>query len=298
MLKINTDFFSEEEKKRFVEKCENSYKNRITDVANDISAKRPKFVLLSGPSCSGKTTTSLIFSGVLAANGINAKIISIDDFYLDRSYTMGNNIDIESVDAIDTAYFDECVSAISKKSMARIPRFDFPTGTRAGYEDYTPSENDIVVFEGIQALYPEIKAIIGKFVSEREVLSIFLGYFDDVEMCDDVFGARDLRFCRRLLRDCRDRGANLDIVLSLWQAVTANEDKNIIPYANTANYFINTFLEYEPFVMRNYLLKAAGKDTTRVNFADALISKFLPLPEISSDYVPKDSMFREFIGKQ
>lgn len=127
--------------------------------------------------------------------------------------------------------------------------------------------------------------------------TLFLGFSDDVSVNGTVFGSDEVRFYRRLVRDFKFRNCSVENTLGAWKNVVRNEKENILPYFKSTDYFINTFFEYELFVIKKYLLnKISYKTPSETELYEKTAQKFAPLPEIRSSYVPYDSMFREFIG--
>ena len=178
-----------------------------------------------------------------------------------------------------------------------LPIYDFKDGVRKGFVPYTPVEHEIIIFEGIQAIYPEILSILPKDISK----SIYISVSDDVDANGTIFGKRDVRFFRRLLRDFLFRSATPERTLELWDGVVENEDKNIIPNEKNADYTINSFLPYELSVIKPYLLHVVSYDFTKPHekeLYDLIQMKFKNIEEIPSRFVPTDSVFREFIGKE
>ena len=294
-MEVLSYFENEAEKKQFVIENELKYKFQIKEVAEKIVSEAPKFLLLSGATCAGKTTTSHILSDEITALGKHVKIISIDDFYFDREYTEENNIDLESIDAIDLNCFKECADRILEKKDTMLPVFDFSSGKRIRYQKFSPHSDEIVVWEGIQAFYPEILAVL----PENTYKKIYLDMPKEIAICNKTFSPRDIRFYRRLVRDCKFRGADVNYVLELWPNVIANEEKNMFPYSDSADFFINTFLGYDLYVIKNYLLSELSyKNDREKELYDDIKDYFNSIPSISSDYIPEDSLFREFIGKK
>lgn len=293
MVELNIDLKTEKEKTDYVKKSEKAYKDGILETVKRIAADKPRFLMISGPTCSGKTTTSHIISYELEKLGINAKIVSIDDFFHSRDYVIEHSVDIESSDAVDMEYFSECVNKISCSETVMLPKFDFVAGKRVGYKQYTPKDEDIIMFEGIQALYPEILAVVPKELRK----TLYLGFFDDVKAGKYIFKAKEIRFYRRVVRDTRYRGTDVNTVIHQWDYVIDNEDENIIPNAKSTDYFIDTFLHYELFVLKKYILEDLSYITDIDKaFYGQVKRKCSNLPEISPDHVPKRSMLREFIG--
>ncbi len=298
MFVYNNVFQNENEIREFVIRAEEHYKKQVLDIADDIAEQdNIRFLTLAGPTCSGKTTSSYILEQEFENKGISTKIISIDDFYRSR-YDIADDEkpDYESITAIDLLLFKECVDKILKGKTAQLPVYDFVTGAREKYIPYEPKTNEIIVFEGIQAIYPEIVALLPK----EAMRSIYISVDEDVEAYGVLFEKREVRFLRRLVRDYLFRSATPERTLELWKGVVDNEDKNIIPYENTADYIINSFLPYELGVIKPYVLQTIEYDFENKNekqLYEKLQREFADIIEIPSRFVPQDSVFREFIGK-
>ena len=298
MFVYNNVFQNENEIREFVIRAEEHYKKQVLDIADDIAEQdNIRFLTLAGPTCSGKTTSSYILEQEFENKGISTKIISIDDFYRSR-YDIADDEkpDYESITAIDLLLFKECVDKILKGKTAHLPVYDFVTGAREKYIPYEPKTNEIIVFEGIQAIYPEIVALLPK----EAMRSIYISVDEDVEAYGVLFEKREVRFLRRLVRDYLFRSATPERTLELWKGVVDNEDKNIIPYENTADYIINSFLPYELGVIKPYVLQKIEYDLENKNekqLYEKLQREFADIIEIPSRFVPQDSVFREFIGK-
>ena len=298
MFVYNNVFQNENEIREFVIRAEEHYKKQVLDIADDIAEQdNIRFLTLAGPTCSGKTTSSYILEQEFENKGISTKIISIDDFYRSR-YDIADDEkpDYESITAIDLLLFKECVDKILKGKTAQLPVYDFVTGAREKYIPYEPKTNEIIVFEGIQAIYPEIVALLPK----EAMRSIYISVDEDVEAYGVLFEKREVRFLRRLVRDYLFRSATPERTLELWKGVVDNEDKNIIPYENTADYIINSFLLYELGVIKPYVLQTIEYDLENKNekqLYEKLQREFADIIEIPSRFVPQDSVFREFIGK-
>lgn len=297
MLVYDTIFQNDKEIHDFVNKAEQNYKNQIVKIAEQIQNKNEvRFLTLAGPTCSGKTTTSHILKRELERAGIPVTIISIDDFYRDRDdISDDEKPDYESISAIDFSVFTECVRNLRCGKTARLPKFDFQLGHRTDWNLHTPVPHETIVLEGIQAIYPEIRATL-----PEDSKSIYISVEDDVCAYDTYFDKRDVRFFRRLVRDYLFRNAGPQRTLELWEGVVINEDKNIIPYGHQTDFIINSFMSYELGVIKPFLLSTIPYDDSipcEAELYKALTEKFEKIPEIEERFVPEDSVFREFIGK-
>lgn len=277
--------------------AEAAYDGQIASVANAVADdKSVRILALAGPTCSGKTTTAERLTSELSARGRKTVALSIDDFYLDRDKldSMGGEPDYESFAAIDSDYLAECVSRLLSGKSAMIPRYDFTTGSRAGYTECAPGDDNIYIFEGIQALYPQVMELFGTAAK-----SIFISVTDDAVINGVFFDKAELRLVRRLLRDYYSRASSADFTLSLWKNVRRNEENNILPYADGCDFAISSYLAYEtPIIARALMgiLAEVPEDSANYPLASHLQSKLSMLLPVSADtdLVPEGSILREF----
>ncbi len=302
MTKARNIYANEEEKKEFIRQSEAAFERRLDEVsAYVLSHPDVRFVTLSGPTCACKSTTvKKIVSDVVDA-GKRIYIISIDDFFHSRAENReqalerGEKIDFDSIDALDFELFRDCVNAMFRGEKVELPKFDFVSATRSGYEEMDPTEYDIIVFEGIQAIYPEITALF----EMHEWLSIYIDVVGPIEIAGQTFSGRDIRYLRRIVRDRRFRNASPSFTMFLWESVAENEDKSMVPYQHTADIHINSFIPYELGLIKGPLVQTLSEvepDDKYYGEAQRLLDKFRDITLIDVGYLPADSMYREFLG--
>ncbi len=297
-------FADEAEKKAFVARCEDDFRARIDAVVTAITARdHLRFLTLAGPTCSGKTTTATILIDCLRSMGRRVVVISIDDFFYDREYLYemaektGGSPDLDSVRAIDLEALRTVVSAVTDGKPTVLPHFDFATGKRQSGATVVPHPEDIYLFEGIQAVYPEVTALFPR----DTLLSLYISVEDTVETEHGLWFSREIRLLRRLLRDSKFRGTDAETTFSHWGGVTRNELRNIEPYKGGCDHHIDSSMPYELCVLRDpliALLATVGEDSDYALTARLLSEKLNRLPAISEEYVPADSVLREFIGEK
>jgi uridine kinase len=303
MRKIITEFQSEAAIREYVLASELAFEQRLSLAVEEIvQAPRLKILTLSGPSCSGKTTASNKIEQALRAAGRTVHTISIDDFFLDRSILLeraeraGENPDFDSPSSINHRALADTVNSIFLGKEFDVPRFDFCKGSCIGYRRIVPqSSDDVFFFEGIQAVYPSVTALF----RGHPFLSVYISVCESAGYGDVLFSPNEIRFLRRLVRDNLFRGASPEFTFRLWENVRRNEDVNIFPYADAAGIRINSYLPYEvnmgkPFTLR--LLGEIPRESKYFSAAEALIKKLEPIPEIPSIWLPRESLFREFLG--
>ena len=290
-------FQNQDSAKAFIDECENNFKITVESAAKLIAAdKNCKAVTLAGPTCSGKTTAASLLIKALKDLGKNAKIISIDDFYYSHDVMESLGItDFEGVSAIDTALFKETARSLAEKKETLLPTYDFKTRMRASLLPYTPDDNDIYIFEGIQAIYPEILSCLDSF----KTVSLYISVADKVEIGDVCFLPDEIRLMRRAVRDNYHRGTSVENTMVLWDNVRANEEANIFPYVGKENFSINSLIPYELFIVGKEFLflsenyPSEGKSYSLVEGLRERLSKIMN-EHFSISQVPENSLLWEF----
>ncbi len=289
------------EAERFVKVCETRFEEKLREASREVLSRGNRVITLSGPTCSGKTTTASLLVDEIEKAGHNAVVISIDDFYLDNlrvGMSEGKKIDFDSVKTIDLKYLKSFTEKLLKLERVEIPVFDFTTGCRSSYRPFHPTEKDIFIFEGIQAVYPEVTSLFGDSYT-----SVFICVKDEV-MCNGVyFSPHEVRLLRRIVRDYYFRSTRPEQTLMIWDSVRENEETAIFPNATNPDFFIDSFLTYELYMISHFalpLLREVPLGSSYKSVADSLISRLEELDNryYLNEFVPDSSMFREFIGKR
>jgi len=255
-------------------------------------------VALSGPSCSGKTTTAKKLEAILSGAGRRIVPISIDDFYLDLTKDDRIRlINFESPGALDIDLFKSFVAAVNEGRPAVAPVFDFKKKCRAGYRKIIPQENDIYIFEGIQALYPELY----EYYDASKTKRVFINVHSSVTANGVKFESEEIRLLRRLLRDYNHRASDAEFTLRLWDDVRENEENRILPVGEGADIKINSVIPYDVFVMGKPDVAILGEVDLysprypAASFMKRKIQQIVPAT-IPVAMVPPTSLLTEFIG--
>lgn len=274
---------------------------KIAEIASEI-AGRPevKFVLIAGPSSSGKTTFSHRLSIQLRANGLVPHPIAVDNYFVEREDNPKDedgNYDFECLEAVDVDLFNRQLRELIGGKEVIIPTFNFVTG----HKEYTnkPKKlgpNDVLVIEGIHCLNPELT----KQLADENKYKIYISALTQLNIDEhNRIPTTDGRLIRRIVRDARTRGSSARRTISMWPSVRRGEERNIFPYQEEADVMFNSALIYELAVLKPYveaLLFGIEKDCVEYIEAKRLL-KFLDyFVGIGSEYVPTNSLLREFIG--
>ena len=267
-----------------------------------------RMVMISGPSSSGKTTTTIKLEQKLTKRGYKFKALNVDHYFFDLDLHPKDEFgdyDFETPQALDLELINEHLSKLSKGEKVLIPSYDFRTGTRT--LNVTPlklEKNELLLIDSLHGLYPDFSKDISAEVK-------FKLYLEPLLQMKDPDGKyirwTDLRLIRRMLRDSIHRAYNPQQTLEHWHYVRSSELRNIIPYSNTANFIISSGMAYEvPLYAHKMMDKFAEWDKKykgdplkidayeRASRLHKVLSSVTPVSDDSP--VPKDSVLREFIG--
>ncbi len=295
-------YVTEAETRGYIAVCEEAFERQLSAAADAVLGKNGIFtVTLSGPSCSGKTTTARKLTERLDRAGVRAHMVSIDDFYKNRGDAVMKRTssgelkpDYETAASIDLDAFSDFTCRLGHEKTLRVPIFDFRIGERSGYREISPEPGDVIIFEGIQAIYPEIVSNI----SNEKNVSIHISVGESLTVGGHTFTPDMIRLIRRLVRDYNYRSASPEMTFYLWDEVRDNEIHNIEPYVSGCDVVINSLLPYELGVIRPYLLHALcglPEDSVYTGRAAEIAESVSGISDIPLSYVPADSVFREFL---
>ncbi len=273
----------------------------IGELARTIAGNKDvKFVMMAGPSSSGKTTFSHKLSAQLRALGCVPHPVPLDDFYLNRDQMPIDEYgekDFESIEGLDIPYFNECMMKLLKGERVLLPNFNFKIGKREYNDHYMQlGENDILVIEGIHGLNDRMS----ESLPLESKYKIYLSALTQLSIDEhNPLSTADGRLIRRIVRDSRTRATSASETIAMWDSVRRGEEKYIFPFQEKADYLFNTALIYEMAVLKLYVdpqLYAIEPDDPMYGEAKRLIKLldyFLPM---APDVIPNNSLVREFIG--
>ena len=277
------------------------HEKKIAGIADKIAKnKNIKMVLIAGPSSSGKTTFAQRLGLQLRINGLKPVTISVDNYFVERSETPrdeNGEYDFENIEAIDLNLFNRDLTALLNGETINCPEFDFSVGTKR-YKGKTMSlaEDEILVIEGIHCLNDRLTSQISKknkykvYISDLTVLNM-----DRLNRISTT----DTRLVRRIVRDFQFRSYSAEHTLKEWPKVNRGEEENIFPFQEEADSIFNTSLIYELAALKNValpLLEEIPKETREHAEAVRLINILKYFEPIKSEYIPPNSLLKEFLG--
>ena len=280
------------------------HEKKIGRISDDIARRYQeggaRIVLISGPSSSGKTTTTKRLAIQLMTNLLVPKLISLDDYFVNRVDTPideDGEYDYESLYALDLEQFNKDLNALLNGEEVSLPTYNFERGCRE-YRGNTLKleENSILLIEGIHGLNPDLTA----HIDEKMKYKLYVSALTTISIDDhNWIPTTDNRLLRRIIRDAKYRGVSAESTIKRWPSVRRGEEKWIFPYQENADAMFNSSLLFELGVIKEYgeeVLKHVPRDVPEYGEAYRLrrfLNYFTP---ISDQEIPHTSLLREFLG--
>ena len=294
VTRLNQGISSPEE---FVRNVDEEYQYKLRKIAAEIvenSDERP-IILLSGPSGSGKTTSAMMISRILAESGVVMHTLSMDNYFKSLSeeekiLAAEGKIDLESPDRVDAELLSNQIEAIRAGEEVELPKYNFVTSARESGGKFRKNHGELVIFEGIHALNPEVIT-----VPDSHVCKIYVSVRTRITDGNTVLHPSRIRLMRRMIRDGKFRQRTLRETMRMFHSVEEGENKYIMPYKYRSDFDLDTFMAYEPAVYKDFLMTGL-REMTDVPEIRELLSVMENVSPLDDDFVPADSLVREFIG--
>ena len=274
---------------------------KIGDIAAEIASRKDvRFVMIAGPSSSGKTTFSHRLSTQLRACGLHPHPIATDNYFVNRDKTPrdeNGNYDFEGLGAMDVEQFNTDMVRLLNGETVEMPVYNFKKGSREYNGSFlTLGDGDVLVIEGIHCLNDQFTHSLPK----ESKYKIYISCLTTLNIDDhNRIPSTDARLLRRIERDARTRGYSAQATIKMWPSVRRGEENTIFPFQDSADVIFNSALIYETALLKTYvqpLLCGVPRDSEEYIEAKRLLkflNYFLPIP---ADNIPQTSIMREFIG--
>ncbi|OGV19531.1 MAG: hypothetical protein A2X47_08675 [Lentisphaerae bacterium GWF2_38_69] len=290
------------ELRRIIEIEESFQEKRLAEIADEIKSRKKelKWILIAGPSSSGKTTFAHRLSTQLMVNGIKPVILSVDNYFVERDKTpkdANGNYDFENIETIDLPLLYEHLEKLDKGEEIEMPTFDFINGTKKYVGNNVKlKDNEMAVIEGIHSLNP----MMTKVLAPERKYKIYINALAQLNLDNNNrISTTDCRLIRRVIRDHRTRGYRAFATMQAWHSVREGERKWIFPFQGHADTAFSSALNYELFVLKPLVeplfaeIKPWHEPYPDARRIQEFLENFIAAP---SNDVPRRSLIREFIG--
>lgn len=277
------------------------HEKKVAQIADKITKKKKRVVLIAGPSSSGKTTFAQRLLIQLKVNGLNPITLSTDDYFVNRELTPRDeegNYDFESLDAVDVDLFNEHLTKLIQGQEVHIPTFDFLTGSREYKGNKLKIHKDQpIIIEGIHGLNEKLT----QDIPHDKKFKIYISALTQLNIDNhNRIPTTDTRLIRRIVRDSKYRGHSALTTLRIWKSVRRGEERNIFPFQEEADIMFNSALVYELAVLKKYaepLLREIDNNEPEYAEAKRLLKFLSYFKSIDDDkYVLQTSIIKEFVG--
>ena len=277
------------------------HSRQLAELGDNISKniKNIRLICIAGPSSSGKTTFSNRLRIELLSRGIKPIMISLDNYYKPMDQIVRDekgNYDFESIYSLDIDLFNQNMSDLIAGKTVNLPYRDFKTKERTYMKGTYIDKNQPIIIEGIHAL----NDLLTKTIPNDKIYRIFISPTVQISLDNDnPLILTDIRLLRRIVRDYNFRGESASDTMAGWDSVRKGEFKWIYDTQENANYIFNSFLAYELCALKEQaepLLKAIKKESQYFPIAERLLRLLKFFNNISTKWIPCNSLIREFIG--
>ncbi len=274
---------------------------RIGEIAKEIHDRGDvRFIMIAGPSSSGKTSFANRLSIQLSTLGLIPHLISLDDYFVDREFTPRDekgDYNFECLGALDVEKFNQDMLTLLRGETVEMPEFNFKTGKREYKGHYmTMHEGDVFVIEGIHGLNEKMSYAL----PAESKYKIYISALTTLNIDEhNRIPTTDVRLLRRMVRDMRTRGASAARTIEMWPSVRRGEEENIFPFQEDADAMFNSALIYELSALKQYaepLLFDIEPGQPQYLEAKRLLKFLEYFLGISTEELPNNSLVREFVG--
>ncbi|MBR2507716.1 MAG: nucleoside kinase [Bacilli bacterium] len=285
----------------FINMCEHMHNRQFSEIGDLIEKDMDslRLICIAGPSSSGKTTFANRLRIELLSRGVKPIRISIDDYYLPRNLAPkdeNGEPDLEDIHALDIELFNKNISDLIEGLEVQLPKFDFQLGKRVPGRKLKVNFNEPIIIEGIHAL----NDMLTPSIPRHQKFKVYIAPQAQINYDDtSPMSLTDLRLLRRIVRDFQFRNASAIETLEMWPSVRKGEFKWIYDNQEGADYVFNSFLVYELSVMKKYaipLLTKIDRESPHFPVAERLIRMLKFFDDLPDNWIPCNSVFREFIG--
>lgn len=282
---------------KFILDTDSRYRGQLFTLVNKILSKNNvKIVLISGPSCAGKTTTAKLIKQILELKGRTVDVISMDDFFIDldkRKPLPNGKPDFDSPDIIDYDLMRNCFSKLFSGEDTYFPEYNFQTSkSMPNQKLYKHKANSIIIFEGIHVLNPRLLDNLGT----KDYFRVYISPLKSFKKENQLLTSKNLRLLRRTIRDIKRRNTSAAKTMEIWPEVVEVEEEYIEKFRTKVDYYVDTTQDYELGVYRGEIesfIKEGKIKEEEVPFMNIVGS----VDVISKTLIPDTSLMWEFVDK-
>jgi uridine kinase len=298
------------------------YEKSLDEAADKVlsrlnSGGRTRMMWISGPSSSGKTTTTVKLTTRLQRHGLRFLMLNLDDYFwslVEHPTNWINDRNYETPEAMDIQLLNGHLRALLDGQTIEKPVYSFKEGRRIATKTVKLEPDQILLLDCLHGLYPPITEGIDADAQFRLYLEVHNALYEGDGGSRRLIKFTDVRLIRRILRDARHRNHSPLLTFLHWHYVRAGELFSIIQLMGLADHVVNGGFPFDLPALRPFFtgpesfLPRPEDFQPYAGFLDARIryervsSLLESVAGLAQEHVtgygliPGDAVVREFIG--
>ena len=287
-------------------------------IISRLNSREPiRLMWVTGPSSSGKTTTTIKLTTRLEKNGLRFLMLNLDDYFwplVEHPTDWINDRNYETPEALDIQLVNQHLRALLKGETIEKPVYDFKEGRHTGTRQVRLEPDQILLLDCLHGLYPPMTEGIAAALQFRIYIETQNVLYEGDGSTNKLTQFTDVRLIRRMLRDSQHRNHSPLRTILHWHYVRAGELSSIIPLSGLADHVINGGVPFDLPALRSFFVGPGGRLPRRedfqpfAGFLDARI-RYERVRQLLEDVeglsaeqvldygiIPGDAIVREFIG--
>jgi uridine kinase len=272
---------------------------------------------VSGPSSSGKTTTTVKLTQRLEKQGLRFLMLNLDDYFwslVEHPTDWINDRNYETPEALDIQLLNQHLRALLEGQTIEKPIYSFMEGRRVGSRQVRLEPDQILLLDCLHGFYPPITEGIDASAQFRLYIETLNVLYEGDGSTNRLTQFTDVRLIRRMLRDAQHRNHSALRTILHWHYVRYGELFSIIPLMGLGDHIINGGFPFDLPALKPFFIGEGGLLPKLEDFApyagflDARIrydrvkallesvEGFTKKQLLTCDLIPGDAVIREFIG--
>jgi len=278
---------------------------------------RIRVIWITGPSCSGKTTTTIKLTRRLEERGLRFLMLNLDDYFwslVEHPTDWINDRNYEAPEALDIQLVNRHLRELLEGRTIEKPVYSFKEGRCVATKPIGLGKDQILLLDCLHGLYPPISEGIDASAQFRLYVEAQNMLYEGDGSSGRLTRFTDVRLMRRMLRDVRHRNYNPLRTILHWHYVRTGELFSILPLRGLADTVIDGGFPFDLPALRPLLTGPDGLLPRReafedyAGFLDARI-RYERIKSLLDDVegldagqlenhglIPGDALIREFIG--
>jgi uridine kinase len=299
-----------------------AYETSLDEAAQKILARLDtidplRMIWISGPSSSGKTTTTVKLTQRLEQHGLKFLMLNLDDYFwslVEHPTDWINDRNFETPEALDFQLLNQHLRDLLNGQTIEKPIYSFKEGRRMGTKTVKLERGQILLLDCLHGFYPPITEGIGAAAQFRLFIETQNMLYEGDGSTKRLTQFTDVRLIRRMLRDARHRNHSALGTILHWHYVREGELFSIIPLMGLADHIVNGGFPFDLPALKPFfsgeksLFPPADALANYAGFLDARIrydrtrsllesvAGFTPAQVADTNFIPGDAVIREFIG--